>query len=603
MLLWLAAILAGLVAAVVQYGRGVIAPRTVQLAFLRALAVGLVVALLLGAPAGPARLPRADVGLDASESFGRGRVDGEACWHAALDSAARAGGERFRFGESLRADASRTPPIDRASSVRPFADRAAATGRPVVLVTDGELDDGDLLASLPRGSRTIVVSCAAAPDVAMSSLDAPPVLLVGETVTARVTIVAGARGASPARVELRLDDALLASVDALALAPFGEQTFDLRVVAGGGERGAVLRAIVRAAGDREPRNDTLSLGVDVTRAPAAVFVSTSPDYDAREAIAALRGATSLPTRAYYRVAPGEWRADGTLTRATESEVRAAVRGAPFVVLHGDTAVFGAPRAATRASLLLFAPPSGDEGEWFASGFPPSPLSAGLGALPVDSLPPLNVATRSAMPRAQWEGLVTHRGGVPADRRVALVGWDEPRRIAVLGATGFWRWRFRGGVRADAYSAFFGALYDWLAAGRSDRRAAVPEGIPLRAGMPVRWRRGAPADSVVTVTIRRRGATARVQTVTLHFADGANVTESAPLAPGMYDAVMAGGTALLAVNASRELVPRRPTVTSGAVGGAAALGEAPSLRDVGWIYALAILALCAEWLLRRRVGLR
>jgi len=41
---------------------------------------------------------------------------------------------------------------------------------------------------------------------------------------------------------------------------------------------------------------------------------TAPDFDAREAVAALRGVTSLPTRAYYRVAPGAWRTDGTLAR-------------------------------------------------------------------------------------------------------------------------------------------------------------------------------------------------------------------------------------------------------------------------------------------------
>ncbi|NUR35412.1 MAG: hypothetical protein HOQ30_15515, partial [Gemmatimonadaceae bacterium] len=117
-----------------------------------------------------------------------------------------------------------------------------------------------------------------------------------------------------------------------------------------------MRTSIRQSGDAEPRNDTLAVGVDVSRAPAAVFVSTAPDFDAREAVAALRGVTSLPTRAYYRVAAGVWRADPGLARVEESVVRAAVRDAPLVILHGDTAAFGAPRAATRGSLLLFAPP-------------------------------------------------------------------------------------------------------------------------------------------------------------------------------------------------------------------------------------------------------
>jgi hypothetical protein len=61
--------------------------------------------------------------------------------------------------------------------------------------------------------------------------------------------------------------------------------------------------------------------------------------------------------------------------------------------------------------------------------------------------------------------------------------------------------------------------------------------------------------------------------------------------------------VLVVNASRELLPHRPTVRSGAVGGEPALGEPPILRERGWVYAIVVLLLCAEWLQRRRVGLR
>jgi hypothetical protein len=40
-----------------------------------------------------------------------------------------------------------------------------------------------------------------------------------------------------------------------------------------------------------------------------------------------------------------------------------------------------------------------------------------------------------------------------------------------------------------------------------------------------------------------------------------------------------------------------------VGGASVAGEAPTARDFGWLLALAVVLLCAEWLLRRRAGLR
>jgi hypothetical protein len=362
----------------------------------------------------------------------------------------------------------------------------------------------------------------------------------------------------------------------------------------------VLRAVFRGAGDTEPRNDTLAIGVDVSRAPAAVFVSTAPDFDSREAVQALRGVTSLPTRAYYRVAPGAWRTDGTLARADESDVRAAVRDAPVVVLHGDTAIFGAPREASRGALLLFAPPTTDEGEWFASAAPASPIAPALSALPFDSLPPLAVAP--ALPRGEWQGLLARRPGVEQNRTV-LTGWESPRRVAVLGASGFWRWRFRGGQRADAYGALFGTLFDWLAAGRSDKRAVVPEAGVFRAGAPVRWRRGAPGDSLLTVSLTRRGTPTRTDSMRLRFTESATVVESAPLPPGVYDVRSAGGSSVLVVNSSSEMIPRRPTVKSGGVGGRASLSDAPLSRDLGWLYIVAVVALCVEWLLRRRIGLR
>ena len=601
MLHWLLAALAGALVALWQYGRTAMAPRFALPALLRALATALVVALLLDAPAGRRILPAPDVALDASESWLRGapRCDR---WPMALDSAAALGAGRWmRFGDSARTEMGRSAPVDRASRLQPIADRAAATGRPVIVITDGVLDDADAIARLPRGSRTIVLRCPPALDAALAALDAPRTLLAGDSITARITVMAGEAGAGPGEVQLRLDTTLLGTAKVPALSAFTEQVLDVRVVPVGAERTGVLRAILRSDADAEPRNDTLGIGVDVSRAPAALFVSTAPDYDAREAVAALRGVTSLPTRAYYRVAPGAWRAEGSLMRVEERAVHSAVRDAPLVVLHGDTSAFGPPRAATRGALLLFAPPVGDDGEWFAAAAPPSPIASAAGALPFDSLPPLNVSP--SVPRGDWQGLVTRRGGAADDRRVALTGWDTPRHIAVLGASGLWRWRFRGGSRADAYGAFFGSLYDWLAAARSDRRAVMPDGQPLRAGAPIRWRRGASSDSVVGVTITRRSATGRVYSVTLRFADGATVAESPALQPGVYDARMAGGVAVLVVNASRELLPRRPTVVAGRSGSATTLGAAATLRSFGWLYLLAVGLLCGEWLLRRRAGVK
>ena len=59
----------------------------------------------------------------------------------------------------------------------------------------------------------------------------------------------------------------------------------------------------------------------------------------------------------------------------------------------------------------------------------------------------------------------------------------------------------------------------------------------------------------------------------------------PLDAGVYETRVSGGASLLIVNASRELLPRRANVRTGAVGGAAPFGDQPHLRDYHWIYLL------------------
>jgi hypothetical protein len=267
-------------------------------------------------------------------------------------------------------------------------------------------------------------------------------------------------------------------------------------------------------------------------------------------------------------------------------------------------VFGAPRSAatSRGALALVTPPRASDGDWYATGAPASPLAPALSGLAWDSLPPIDVS--ATPPRGDWEGLearLARRGA----RRVAVAGSERPRRVVTVAASGFWRWQFRAGVSADAFAAFWGSIFDWLAAERTDARAALPADFLLRSGEPVRWRRGtgAQGDSVVRALLVRRGGPERGDSVTLDFRRGATVAESPPLAAGVYEARLPGGTALLAVNASRELLPRRAAVASGAVGGAPAAGAAPGLRSLGWVYALLIAALCAEWVVRRRLGMR
>ncbi|GAC1682506.1 MAG: hypothetical protein NVS9B3_00150 [Gemmatimonadaceae bacterium] len=604
MMSWLVAAAAGVAAAASSYswsavGRGGIVGVA---ALLRALAAALLVALLLDVPLGREGAAAPFVALDASASWRRATPD--SLWRAAIDRALAVPAESvFVFGDSVRPlprrDRTSLAPGDRASRVRPMVDRALSAGRALVVVTDGELDDAPALEPLPTGSRVIVLARPHRPDMALASLELPRAAAAGDTVQLRATVVAGDAGAGSGRVAFVVGDHSVGEVTVDSLAAGAERTLSLRVPLAAAVGPLLVRAIVSSAGDAEPRNDTVTAVLDVVRSVGAVFLSTAPDEDARFALAVLRGTLAIPTRGYFRVAPGRWRVDGTLGPIEEGEVRAALRTAPLAVIHGDTAIFGSPRAATNGPLALVVPQSTD-GDWYVVGAPPSPMSSGLALIPFDSLPPLAGPARDLA--GDWRGVEVALGR-QGERRAIVAGTERPRRVAIVAASGLWRWQFRGGVSADAFTAFWGPVFDWLAAERADERAASPAEAYVREGDAVRWRRGRTDDSVVVVHLTHRGGRV-TDTVSLRF-PGRGDAESPALAQGIYDVDARGGRSLLVVNASREWLPRAVTAAGGPTGGAGAAvaGTAPTMRGSPWAYALALLILCAEWLLRRRGGMR
>lgn len=598
MSLWLLAIAAGVLLAIVQYGARGLRAGGVGLgaAMLRACAVTLIVALLLDAPAGCAKPVATWAALDASLSMARGD---SALWRAARDSIRAAGADSvFLFGDSVRAAGSAPVPRDESSELRPAVERALGAGHPLVVVTDGELDDPDAARGLPAGSRVVVLTRPPQRDLAVVSIDVPRAVVSGDTLQATVTVAAGSAGAAAGSLDLSVGDKPLARVPVEALAAYVERAIAVKARLDAPAGPTVLRAVATASPDAERRNDTLLVPVEVSRAASAVFVSTSPDFDARYALAVLRGSLGIPARGFFRVAPGEWRVEGPLTPVPESDVRQAMHDAPVVILHGDTAAFGPPRSVTSGPLAMIVT-SGTDGEWYPSAAPASPLAPALSGLPWDSLPPVGIVTNP--PSGSWVGVEARRGR-GEERKPIVVGSDEPRRVAIVGASGMWRWQFRGGVASDAFTAFWGSIFDWLSAERTDRRAAVVDDRLVRAGDPIRWRRGAPQDSVVALTLRQRG-TGRVDSLTLRFPANANIVETKPLAAGVYEVSTRGGSSILPVNASREWLPRAPHVAAGTAGGVLSADATPRLRLFGWAYALAILMLCAEWILRRTRGMR
>ena len=266
-------------------------------------------------------------------------------------------------------------------------------------------------------------------------------------------------------------------------------------------------------------------------------------------------------------------------------------------------MFGPPRTATHGGLALIVPPTTPpDDEWYATGAPPSPIAPALAGVVWDSLPPIDVPAVSRV--TEWTGLEARRGR-RFDRRVAVSGGTMAgRRVVFVTAAGLWRWRFRPGAGSDAFTALWGGIFDWLASERRDLRPAVPADALVREGDPIRWRRGSSTDSIVTVVLHPHGKPAApADSLTLEFPAGTAIAETAPLPVGAYDVRTGSGASLLVVNASREWLPRTPIPSLAGDGGVAVATAAIRLRSLSWLYILLVVMLCAEWLWRRRAGLR
>lgn len=616
MLAWIIALGAGLLFAALQYTRrfGRDGIQAAVPAALRAAAVTVLFALLLDAPAGREDTPPPLVALDASLSWTRGD---STRWPSALSQARALGGDSVLLtGDSLRLAGDVAEPRDFTSRIGPLVEQAAAQGRPLVVFTDGGIDvrDTSAAAALPRGSRIEVPSLPPHVDAALTALMAPRSVAAGDTLRVTATVRTGSLPIPAATVALTLDGAALATVTLPALPPNSARDVVLPARVDGSDGTRVLRATVTAAGDVERRNDSMGAAVEVSSAGGAVWVSSAPDLDGREALAVLRGTLGEATRGFLQVAPRIWRMDGSLAPVSEATVRQAVADAPILVIHGDTAVFGPPRQlAGDAPLALLpgpapAPTSAEASvldEWYPTAAPPSPAAAALAGVPWDSLPPVSLGGASELPPPNganaWVA-VEGRRGRRGDARAFLVGSESPRRVVVQRARGLWRWRTRGGPGAIAYEGLWGSVFDWMADGRRDRRAAMPERASVRAGEPIVWRLAAGNDSSTEIRLVRRGDTAGVQVLSLVPRPRSMFAESPALPAGTYDVQAPGGTSVLVVNAAEELLPRAPTVRAGRIGTGAVVGRAPALRDYGLAYALIVVLLCAEWVLRRQRGL-
>jgi hypothetical protein len=614
------------------------------LSALRTLALSILILLLLDPRfnlAGPrARAPR--VVLDGSLSMLLGPQDGTA-WDKAVTEAIRVA----RDGSVLLAgDGARVARVDSLDRILPYAGESrvlpalqgAAEGgaERVVLITDGGLQDAaDVARWLPALGISLDVRNVAVPigtNRAVSEVEAPAWAEAGKPLQLRIGVAGTTAGA--AGIVVRQAGRQLARAD-VTLVPGGVAATTIELVANGPPQGGWVRYdVAMESTDSIPDDDIRSVYVFISEKPAGVaVVSFDPDWEPRFLHPVLESALGLPVRTFLRVPAGQYfRGGGGLeagTRADEASVQRAVAEADLLVLHGLTSAAPewAHEAARRARRLIVFPGAGGrtpvvtssstEGDWYVSPeLPASPITSLLEGIDLGDLPPLTSLQTATVGDDAWAPLLggrARRGG-----RTPLVIAEESagRRWVIAVGRGYWRWAFRGGPSQEAYTRLWGALAGWVV--QDQARVAGAPIRPLERSVPrataVRWiAPGVTADSFVLELRNAEGGTTRVAmspergdtastgivppghyTYDIHaIADGSEVARArGPLTVESYS------PEFMRRPVDLDVLRKAPTALSGTRQRA---GQ--PLHTLGWLYVVAAALLCAEWILRRRWGLR
>lgn len=573
---------------------------TPALLALRAVAFAAIALLVVDPPFTRRADVRPVVLLDASLSMaGHGGA-----WRAALDSARRIarGGVIWRFGADV-APFDSSPPHDGASRLGPALRTAAARGGPVVVVTDGEISDrAGLPPDLLRAARVVVLPRAAFPDAFVASVDGPARVQPGDTIVLDVTVgTAGPRLTRPrARVLALLGDRTLAD-SAVRLPDSGTVALRLAFAAARLPPGwSAVTIRLRGAPDAEPRDDAREYVVGVTPEPEAVVLAAPPDWDTKFLAATLGAVADVPVRSFVSAERGSWRDAATLAPVGADALHRSIAAARLVVLAG------APDRLTglvppRAAVLEWRTGQGEAGDWYLSTPVASPLAGALAGVAWDSLAPAELFALARPPAGAAVVLDAAPGRAGGGRPAAWVTDSGGRRRAVVSVTGLYRWAFRGGAPGEAYRALVAGLADWLLApGTAGAERLVPLERAAADGAPIefRWAGGDSVPRGLAVRFAPAEGPARVDTLAFDLGGRARVT----LPPGVYRYAAAGATGMVAVDPySDEWRPAAVTLAS-QPGDPRAARVPGSWRELWWLYALAIAALAAEWLLRRRAGL-
>ena len=626
------------------------------LAVLRWLAIALIVLLLFDprVPApGPGRRGTTAVLVDASLSMRLADPDGVTRWDQAGRIAAELRPDRVLLFGGGSARPVTTDSLDEiapslgASRLAPTL-RAAVEGgaERIVVITDGGIEDAadaeGVVAASGAAVEVRAVGDRTRGNLGLVDIRAPRWAEVGKEVGVEVTLARVGEGApDTVAIVLARGEQDLASAR-VPVPPEGRtSSATLRFTPRSGSNSPVRLDARIEGGDGEAADDRRSVYVRIAaEPPGVVLISFRPDQEPRFLLPVLERSLGVPTQGWLALPESRYIRLGTGREAglvtDEDSVRDAVEGADVLVLHGlgrSGPAWIREAAASASRLLLFPagnaapgtpvePGTEQPGDWYPSPeVPPSPVAGLMAGADPGGTPPLTALRGARAPDGFWSPLSARLARRGSQRPVLLAGRVGDRRVAVALGEGYWRWAFTGGDGRALYNRMWSAVAGWLAEQEDGTSPAIqPVERAVDATEPLRWTAPAGTDSLRVVLTPEAASRAGIDTVLPAPADTAAL---AGLPPGRYRYEATGYRAAATeeepatVTAAGEVTVEsfspeltRPAVAAGLLGRgdgrrgawAAARGGRP-LHVLPWPYAALMLLLCAEWILRRRWGLR
>ena len=386
-------------------------------------------------------------------------------------------------------------------------------------------------------------------------------------------------------------------------------------------------AHLKLDGDAFPSDDeAVAYGVVGNEENSVVLVSLRPNWEPRHLLSVLGDVTGLPTVGYLRAGSDQFVSIGTaLARSVPvdtTRVRRAVDEAALVVIQGFNGTLNSwtlglleksmrailiPSDSSGAAIAGLSTEASRGGEWYVSSeLSPSPLSVELVGATLLGLPPLTDLLIPINSEGARSPLQVQLRGTGSSEAVLYLDTSGPHRRIFALASGFWRWSARDGSAEETYRRLWSGVTGWLFA---DEKLLAREPRPskwvFQRKEPVTWI--VPGDSsVMNLRVMKDDSL-----ITDTVMSGGISSATGFLSPGLYsysfdrlagDLVREGRFDVEEI--SGEMIPPREEPEARRSLALIGTGDSDwSIRTSSWPYLLVIILLCAEWIFRRRTGLR